>query len=338
MGHRALSALLWGYDLDEPSFRHRMRPLARELEARGWSCAIERLPKKRYLLRVLERRTALLDADVLILHRIKCLPPELWPLRRLSRRVVYDVDDAVYTSRRAHTIGRTDDSRLRVYKFQRTCAMADLVLACNSNLAQMAGRSSRRIEIVPTPVDVDAFDRAQPVKRDPSVVAWIGLPENLVYLELVRGALARLAKEFSQLRLRVISSHFPDWPDVPIERVLWSEEREIESLLSAGIGIMPLSDDDWTRGKCAFKLIQCMAARLPCVASPVGANLGALVDGDTGLFAADGAAWERALQTLLADPERAAAMGHAGYQRARELYDRRVVSPSAADLIAELVN
>lgn len=337
MGERQTSALLWGYDLDEPSFRHRMLPLGQELEARGWRCTFERLPKRRYLVRILERRAALAAADILILHRIKCLSPELWPLRRFSRRMVYDVDDAVYTSRREDTLGTTDPSRLRVRKFERTCAVADMVLVCNPNLARAAGRTAHRVEIVPTPVDVDAFDRDATTTRDPSVVVWIGLPENLVYLELVRGVLARLAAAFPGLRLRVISSHFPDWPEVPIERVGWSEEREIEGLRTAGIGIMPLSDDEWTRGKCAFKLIQYMAAGLPCVASPVGANLEAMEDGVTGFLAADQAAWESALTDLLADPRRAAAMGEAGRHRARRLYDRRVVAARAADLVAGIV-
>ena len=100
---------------------------------------------------------------------------------------------------------------------------------------------------------------------------------------------------------------------------------------------MPLTDDEWTHGKCAFKLLQYMAAALPCVGSAVGANLEVVVEGQTGFLAADPAAWASGLGTLLADPARAATMGQAGRERVRSHYDTRVVSSRAADLLENLV-
>ena len=105
---------------------------------------------------------------------------------------------------------------------------------------------------------------------------------------------------------------------------------------SAGIGIMPLTDDEWTHGKCAFKLLQYMAARLPCVGSAVGANLEVVQHGQTGFLASDPTEWASALRELLSDPGRASEMGRAGRERVREHYDIRVVSAHAADLVEEL--
>jgi glycosyltransferase involved in cell wall biosynthesis len=129
---------------------------------------------------------------------------------------------------------------------------------------------------------------------------------------MVKSALERLAVRHPGLRLRVVSSAFPEWPNVPIERISWSPETEVEALATADIGIMPLTDDDWSRGKCAFKLLQYMAASLPCIASPVGANHQAIVDGKTGFLVASTNDWEAALDKLISDPIMARAFGNAG--------------------------
>jgi glycosyltransferase involved in cell wall biosynthesis len=125
------------------------------------------------------------------------------------------------------------------------------------------------------------------------------------------------------LKLRVICSAFPDWGDVPIERVPWSSDTEAQSLAGAHIGVMPLTDDAWSRGKCAFKLLQYMAAALPCVASPVGANKEAVLDGVNGFHAADVDEWERGLEKLIVAPELRAAFGAAGRLHVEQRYSMR---------------
>ena len=329
-------ALFWTYDADEPSFRHRMVALSRELERRGWSCRIETLPKGRYLRRIRERREQLRAADVVLLHRIKLTPIEIGPLRRACRALVFDVDDAIFYRRPRQLGQQPDRSWFRQYKFSRTCAIADLVRAGTRYLAERARRSAARVEIAPTPVDLTAYESI-PGRRRPTTLVWIGLPENLVYLELVRPAIERLAVRRSDLRLRIVSAEFPDWTEIPIERVQWSAESEPADLLSAGIGIMPLADDGWTRGKCAFKLIQYMAAALPCVGSAVGANLEVVLDGRTGYLARSTEDWYRSLERLVEEPGPAREMGLAGRERVRAFYDTRVVSGQVAETIEEIV-
>lgn len=330
------TALFWSYDADEPSFRHRMLNVRDQLTKRGWQCHVETLPKGRYLKRILERRDQLRAADVVILHRIKLTPIEFRPLRSLCRSLVFDVDDAIYY-RRPRQLGQTPDkSWFRQYKFARTCAISDLVMAGNQCLADRAARSTQWVEIVPTPVDLSTYEDLR-AHRSPETLVWIGLPENLPYLELVRHTISRLSRDRPSLTLRVVSAEFPDWPEVTIEKTSWSAETEATDLATAGIGIMPLTDDEWTHGKCAFKLLQYMAAALPCVGSAVGANLEVVVEGQTGFLAPDPPAWTAGLETLLADPARAAAMGEAGRDRVRSHFDTRVVSSHAADLLENLV-
>ena len=316
------TALFLAYDLEAPSFRHRLRDAAAALAAEGWSCEVERFPKGRYFRRLLERRRQLREADCVVLSKINLGLGEAAILRRLIRRMVLDFDDAIYL-RRPRVAGQPPGrSPVRDRKFDATCAAARLVLAGNETLARRARVRAPWVEIVPTSVDVERYENAAP-RRSGTTVVWIGRPENLVYLELLRPALRTLASEIPGLVLRVVSSEVPEWDDVPIERVSWSEAGETAALLSADVGVMPLFDDDWTRGKCAFKLLQYMAASLPAVVSPVGANREVLVPGRTGFFAEGAEEWTARLRELLTSPALGAAMGRAARAEVLARFDRR---------------
>ena len=329
------SALFWSYDLAVPSFRHRLRPVAEELARRGWRCELAELPKGRYLRRIAERREAVAAADLLVLAKMNLGFGEPRRLRRLARRLALDLDDAIYLRQPRRPGGPPDVSCIRLARFGRTCEVCDLVTAGNERLAAMAGRWTRRVAVVPTTVELPAAPPRADGRHGRTLV-WIGLPQNLPYLDLVRPALARLARRYPDLRLRVVCSQWPDWPEVPIERVAWSAATEAESLATAGIGLMPLSDDAWTRGKCSFKLLQYMAQGLPCVASPVGTNVEVVRDGVTGFLAATVDEWEAGLGRLLADAGLRRAMGVAGFGWARE-WERGVHVRRHADLYEGLV-
>lgn len=328
------AALFLAYDPEAPSFRHRLRDAAAGLEAIGWECTIERFPRGRYFLRWIERRPAIAAARVVVLSKINLGVGEAALLERWSRRTVLDFDDAIYL-RRPRTLGEPPGrSAVREAKFDRTCAASGLVIAGNETLAERARARARRVEVVPTSVDVARYPEPPPGRRGDTVV-WIGRPENLVYLELVRPALAALAREIPGLTLRVVSSEFPDWPEVRIERVPWSEAAETGALASADVGVMPLFDDGWTRGKCAFKLLQYMAASLPSVASPVGANREVVIEGETGCLAAGPEEWTGRLREILTAPIRAAAMGRAARASVARRFARRATVERVVGLLSE---
>jgi glycosyltransferase involved in cell wall biosynthesis len=328
--------LLLGYDPSQPSFRHRIQSLVEPLCAAGWELRIERFPSGRYGLRTWERRALLRWADVAILHQIKLSALEARLFAAFSRRRVFDIDDAIYV-RKPRRLGEpADDSRLRRAKFEATCRRVDAVAAGNAVLAAAARRAAREVVILPTSIDAAEYAAVRVPGAPLPTIVWIGSPENLVYLEMIRPALARVAARHPSMRLRVVCSSFPEWHDVPIEAVRWSSATEIAALVSAHIGIMPLSDDEWTRGKCAFKLLQYMAAALPCVASPVGANAAAVIDGVTGYHAADQDAWERALNLLLESPARRAQFGAAGHAHVEQSYAMSVYRARYAELLGRL--
>jgi glycosyltransferase involved in cell wall biosynthesis len=251
-------------------------------------------------------------ADVTVLHQIKLSSIEARLFAAYSRRSVFDVDDAIYV-RKPRRLGELpDESAWRKQKFAATCRWVDAVAAGNDVLAGVARASAKQIVVLPTSIDTAAYEKSFAGPADPPTIAWIGSPENLIYLDIIRPALARLSKRHPTLRLRVICSEFPDWGDVRIEPVPWSSATEARSLAGAHIGVMPLTDDAWSRGKCAFKLLQYMAAALPCVASPVGANTEAVLDGINGFHASDGDEWERGLEKLIVSPQMRANFGAKG--------------------------
>ncbi len=297
-----------------------MRSLVGTLEAAGWQVRTERYPSGRYVLRAWERRALLGWADVAVLHQIKLSSVEARLFAALSRRRVFDVDDAIYVRKPRHLGEPPDDSVWRRRKFSATCRWVDVVAAGNGVLASAARPAARAIEILPTSIDTSCYRAAALGADEPPTIVWVGSPENLVYLEMIRPALARLTVRHPALKVRVICSAFPDWRDVHVERVAWSEATEAASLAAAHIGVMPLSDDEWARGKCAFKLLQYMAAALPCVASPVGANTEAVIDGFNGFHARSTEDWERSLERLIDSAELRARLGANGRAHVAQHY------------------
>jgi glycosyltransferase involved in cell wall biosynthesis len=329
-------ALIWVHDAAAPSFRHRLAAHFPALEAAGIRCNVEPFPRRSYGTRILARAGRLAEFDLLVVAKFKLEAGERWLVRRRARRIVYDFDDAIYFGKPDRPGGQPDRSPGRVRKFEATCAIADLVTAGNATLASAARRTAPRVEIVPTAIDLAGY--ASPVpRRGPERVAWIGMPGNLPYLARVEEALRRVAHRRPGLRLVVISERAPASFAAPVEFVPWSKETEAAALAGCDVGIMPLDDDDWTRGKGGFKLLQYMAAGLPTVASPVGVNTDITVEGETGYFASTPAEWEDRIERLLADGSLRERLGLAGRRRVEENYAMPIISRRLVELYGHLI-
>jgi glycosyltransferase involved in cell wall biosynthesis len=330
------NALLLGYALDQPSFRHRMASIIAPLETAGFQVRPERLPSRRYGLRTWERRALLRWADVVVLHQIKLSAVEARLVAALSRCRVFDVDDAIYVRKPRRLGDPVDESIWRRRKFAATCRWVDVVAAGNDVLAAVAKPAAHDIVVLPTSIDTSVYRATTASAADPPTIAWIGSPENLIYLEMIRPALARLAARHPALKLRVICSQFPDWPEISVERIAWSSQTEAEALAAAHIGVMPLTDDAWSRGKCAFKLLQYMAASLPCVASPVGANTEAVLDGVNGFHARNIDEWEQKLERLIVSADLRARFGANGHAHVERRYALRAYQANYVALLTRL--
>jgi glycosyltransferase involved in cell wall biosynthesis len=328
--------VLLGYDLSQPSFRHRMASLVEPLQAAGWEVRPERFPSGRYGLRTWERRSLWRWADIVILHQIKLSALEAWLFAAFTRCRIFDVDDAIYVRKPRRLGEQPDESPWRRRKFMDTCRSVHVVAAGNDVLADVARQAPAEVAILPTSVDTARYRPSHAGPAQAPTIAWIGSPENLIYVEMIRPALARLARRHPHMQLRVICSSFPDWQEVPIEPVVWSAATEADALAGSHIGIMPLTDDAWSRGKCAFKLLQYMAAALPCVASPVGANTEAVLDQVNGYHAVTQDDWFEALDRLIESPQRRAEFGAAGLKHVQSRYAMRNYQADYAALLLRL--
>jgi len=327
--------LFLSYDPQVPSFRYRIAPVIARLQSTGRRCQVVQLPSGHYGRRLLELRPLFAQVRAVIVAKINLSPPEPWMLRRMCRRLAFDFDDAIYLRRPRAPGLPPGDSAWRRWKFASTAGAMDLVIAGNETLAAAARPHSQRVVVVPTPLDIHRYRHDALASRPPTLV-WVGRAENLDYLELLRPALVGLARRWPDLRLRIICSDFPNWTDVQIEKVAWSAEAEVSGLATADIGLMPLSDDAWTRGKCAFKLIQYAAASLPCVASDVGANREVVLEGESGFLVKEGGSWEAPLAKLLESAELRSKLGARGRAHVAEHFDADVVSRRCAALLEDL--
>ncbi|MCX7895754.1 MAG: glycosyltransferase, partial [Thermoanaerobaculum sp.] len=201
-----------------------------------------------------------------------------------------------------------------------------LTVVGSQQLAEMIKPLGGHTVVDPTPVDVSKYPMAEPGREGELILVWIGLGKNLRYLEDLGGVLAAMARQFP-FKLRVISDRIPNLPGVPLELVPWSEVSEGEELARGHVGLAPLPDDLWTRGKGGYRCIQYAAAGLPCVASPVGGNREVVVPGISGFWASTPEEWWSQLALLFSRPELRRAMGEQARQRALALYDLPKLAP-----------
>jgi glycosyltransferase involved in cell wall biosynthesis len=215
-------------------------------------------------------------------------------------------------------------------------AKAALVVAGNDYLAQRARLAGAPwVEVVPTVIDLNRYPLPLAIdcngSADPFCVVWIGSPSTAQYLKLIEKALQAFAKKWPLL-LRVIGADFKI-AGVQTECVQWTEATEVESIAAGHVGVMPLQDSPWERGKCGYKLIQYMACGLPVVASPVGVNNQIVEHGVNGFLARSDAEWEIALEQLFAHVQLRQRMGKAGRAKVEAQYCIQKTGPKMAELL-----
>jgi glycosyltransferase involved in cell wall biosynthesis len=318
-----------------PSFRLRLAPLASRLQALGLVAEVHALHGPEWW-RVWRLARAWRSSDLLVFSKLKLLPGELGFVARLCSEWVLDVDDAIMFRKPPRHGDPPDQARWRQRRFERMVSRCRLVVAASYSLASAIENRGPRVEVLPTPVRLEAYPQARLDDSGPLKLAWIGLGANLRYLADLGSVLRQLQGEGFPFELHVISDRIPDLPGVPCRLVPWGEETEGAALAVCDVGLAPLSDDAWTRGKGAYRSIQYAAAGLPTVASPVGANREVVVAGETGLLATTQAQWREALLLLGRDPALRRRLGAAARQRAR-MYDCSVIASRYAELLLELL-
>lgn len=247
---------------------------------------------------------------------------ETW-LNRLGIRYVVDYDDAIFHN---YDLSRNPLRHALAGKIDSVMRSASVVVCGNSYLAERALRSgSRAVEILPTVVDLDRYSVRSAGASPVVTIGWIGSPATAKYLALIAPSLKLLAERFP-LRLCVVGAN-PVMEGVEVESRPWSELTEVPDIQSFDIGIMPLEDSPWERGKCGYKLVQYMACGIPVVGSPVGVNQEIVRHGENGYLASAQDEWVRALSDLIADRVRRTRMGGVGRGLVEREYCVQVVAP-----------
>ena len=222
-------------------------------------------------------------------------------------------------------------------KLETVAARATALTAGSPVLAQWASASGApHVVVMPPAVDIEHYPLL-PFPEGPFTVGWIGTPRNEAYLSLIEEPLRRLHAAHGA-RLRVIGGTGRlALSGVPIDQVPWHEEGEAAELARCHVGVMPLTDGPWERGKCGYKLIQYMAAGRGAVASPVGPSPSIVVSGETGYLADGIEEWSSALMNLAADPELVRKFGRAARRRAETEYALNVQAPRLIELFRRAV-
>jgi glycosyltransferase involved in cell wall biosynthesis len=295
------------------------------------------ISRTRDRLRVLRDRHSY---DVVFLYREAYPIGPPWLERRLARLgvpMIYDFDDAVYLPNTSEA-NRIIASFKNPGKFGEILRLCRHVIAGNAHLADVARQYNPAVTIVPTSVDTAIWKPAPPARHnDPPVIGWIGTPTTTQYLLELGPVFQDLAKAH-RFVLRVSGSIAPvTFPGVHVENVPWTLDNEVALFAGCDIGVYPLPDDEWTRGKCGFKAIQFMACGIPVVAAPVGVNREIVEDGVSGLLAGNADAWKERLSTLLTQPDLRARLGAQGRSVIQARYSLAANAPTLVRVFERVV-
>lgn len=251
-----------------------------------------------------------------------------------SGPIIFDFDDAIFTSPDGH---RSWIARRRVNaRLQHTLATSKLVIAGNFYLADYARQYASNVVEIPTVIDTERYPARPHLDAREMVIGWIGHSVNHPYLLALADALQSLAAK-TRFRLLIVSDRDLVLPGIDVENRRWSESSEVQDILAMDIGIMPMPDDPWSRGKCGLKALQYMAAGIPVVCAPVGVNAEIITAGQNGFTASSASEWTLNLEHLCASTKLRAALGGRARENVESDYSLHGAAPRMVSLIGKLL-
>ena len=288
------------------------------LESANWKIFFEKgkwLSKVWALAMGFSKRISILlkisNFDYIFIHREAAPvgPPVIeWVIAMLYRkRIIYDFDDAIWLTDRSNESIIWQILKWRK-KVKSICRWSHKVSCGNNYLCNFAKQINNNVVLNPTTIDTDGlhnikrYNQTKPSKV-PLLIGWTGSHSTLKYLTEIESILARLENQFSEFEFWVIADRPPGMKLRSLRFKPWSLETEISDLAQIDIGIMPLPDDEWAKGKCGFKALQCMALEIPTIVSQVGVNCEIIQHEVNGFFASNSDEWMTYLEKLILDKE-----------------------------------
>lgn len=287
------------------------------------------LSKIRAIIESYLRRISLLFKvdrfDFIFIHREAAPvgPPiiEYVIARVLKKKIIYDFDDAIWLTDKKNEWLPVKAMAWRG-KVRWICRWSHKISCGNRYLAGFAVRYNENVTVTPTTIDTEVHTPSPRSDAFPktTTVGWTGSRSTLKYLDGIVPALQALERKYPDLRWLIIADKPPNLPLKNLAFHLWRKETEIADLASIDIGMMPLPDDPWTRGKCGFKALQYMAMGIPAVVSPVGVNCEIVQHGVDGYCCTSFAEWFRFIEELILNPSKRREMGIRGRQKVVDVY------------------
>ncbi len=337
------------YPLGEsPSQRFRFEQYLKALNSKGYAWKLDSFlsptawtrlydPNKNFLKTIdiivgILRRTASLFSviryDFVFIHReVAPMGPPVfeWIIAKvLRKKIIYDFDDAIWLTDRVN-----ESVFFRIFKWrskvQAICRWSYKVSSGNEYLRSYAAKFNKQVVLNPTTIDTQRVHNPDVYSGLPKtdsmlVIGWTGSHSTLKYLQELESVLQKIESDFPAIQILVIADKKPDLKLKSLLFIPWNEKTEIEDLMRIDIGIMPLPDDEWAKGKCGFKALQYMALKMPAVASPVGVNSQIIDEGINGFLCSTPEHWESSLIKLINDASLRKQMGENGRQRIVDHY------------------
>ena len=241
-------------------------------------------------------------------------------LKRKNVKIVYDFDDAIWLPNISENNKKFEWLK-NPSKTSELINLADLVIAGSNFLAEYAFRFNKNVEVIPTTIDTSYHINKNLSKEKRICIGWTGSHTTIPHFELAVPALISLMNKYGDtIYFKVIGDETYQNDRLGVRGNKWNLQDEIEQLSEINIGIMPLPDDEWAKGKCGLKGLQYMALEIPCVMSPVGVNRAIVTDGVNGFLAGNEAEWIEKISLLIENPELRKKMGHEARKTVEERY------------------
>lgn len=256
-------------------------------------------------------------------------------LNLIGVKYIVDYDDAIF-----HQYDNSNNKIIKLFlsnKIAKVMKYSSLVVAGNSYLANYAtNKAGSKTIVVPTVIDLEKYDKVVASEKEDKevVIGWIGSPSTSKYLTFLEDVFLKLSKKYN-IQVHIIGSSISPFKVFKPNLIKWSEDTEIKDMKRFDIGIMPLMDSPWERGKCGFKLIQYMGCALPVVGSPVGVNSEIIDHYKNGFLATSAEDWENSLEVLIKDEHLRKKMGKEGKDKVEPCYAKNAVKSTLLNLYME---
>lgn len=266
---------------------------------------------------------------VALIYREAFIAGPPWFEKYIARRVpcIYDFDDAIWLK------DMSDHNRAFAFlkntrKIGRIMAACRCVVAGNAYLADYARRYNPDVQVIPSTIDMDKYVCRPQVTERPVCIGWTGSGSTIRFFRLMLPVLEKIRQRFGDaVRFKVIADKAYYFTELDNEACRWKSATEVEDLCSLDIGIMPLTDDAWSRGKCGMKGLQYMALGIATVMSPVGVNTSIIAEGENGMLADGETVWLAKLSQLVEDEALRGRLGAAGRKTVMQAYSTQAFTP-----------